>query len=256
MLMLALVLAAATQPTPPPVSWLDKLKTIATVRSTPMCSALHERVGPAIASIIDNDTKLASSGPIFGSMYHDDVVVRSDLRMSFDVMRMEKLITPIAKNISSAKAQLASLPKDPDLDAVRTQLQDLVDRQNDALNVISGFVDTYQLGELQGKKSPIPAAGPTTSTSTSPLQPRQQSSGGGAAPPGATNLLNSGVATAPGAPKPPSEQSSNVYMGSSPYRSFAEQIATFRQNQDAAEKAASEVVVAAVDRCVESPNTP
>lgn len=255
MLLLGLLLAAATQATPAPASWLDKLKTIATVRSTPMCSALHERVGPAIASIIDNDTKIASSGPIFGSMYHDDVITRSELRMSFDVMRMENLIDPIAKNISSARAELENLPKDPDLDAVREQLRDLLDRQNDALNVISGFVETYQMGELQGKKSPIPAAGPSTPQQTT-LQPRSKSNPAEPAPPGATNVLNAGLPAAPGSPKSPELDSSNVFMGSSPYGSFAEQVSTFRENQSTAEKAASEVVVAAVDRCVVSPANP
>lgn len=255
MLLLGLLLAAATQATPAPASWLDKLKTIATVRSTPVCSALHERVGPAIAAIIDNDTKLASSGPIFGSMYHDDVITRSELRMSFDVMRMENLITPIAKNISSVKAQLDRLPKDPDLDAVRAQLQDLIARQNDALNVLSGFVDTYQMGELQGRTSPIPLAGPST-PQTTPLQPRTQTSNAAPAPPGAANLLNAGLPATQGSPKSPAQESSNVNMGSSPYGSFAEQVSTFRQNEDAAEKAASEVVVAVVDRCVVTPTNP
>lgn len=246
MLLFGLLLAAATPATPPPASWLEQLKTIATVRSTPVCTALHERVGPAIASIIDSDAKIASSRPIFGLMYHDDVVVRSELRMSFDVMRMENLITPIASNISSVKNQLAHMPKDADLDAVRAQLQDLIDRQNDALNVISGFVETYQLGDLQGKHSAIPAAGPSSnSSSTTPLQP-----------PGASTLLNSGLPTTPGAAKPPEQNSSNVYAGSSPYQSFAQQLADMHEKQDAAEKAASEVVVAAVDRCVVSPENP
>ncbi|HEY9179474.1 MAG TPA: hypothetical protein VIO32_02065 [Candidatus Baltobacteraceae bacterium] len=241
MLLLGLLLAAAAQATPPPASWLDQLKTIATVRSTPMCSALHERVGPAIASIIDNDTKIASSGPIFGSMYHDDVITRSGLRMSFDVMRMENLITPIARNISSAQSQLSHLPKDPDLDAVRAQLQDLLDRQNDALNVISGFVDTYQMGELQGRTSTVPRSGGRAAQKPAT---------------GATNLLNAGLPVSPGSPKTAAEDSSNVYGGSSPYGSFAMQVSTFRKNQDAAEKAASELVSAAVDRCVVTPSTP
>ena len=257
MLLLGLLLAAATQATPAPASWLDQLKTIATVRSTPVCSALHERVGPAIASIIDSDAKIASSRPIFGSMYHDDVVVRSELRMSFDVMRMENLITPIAKNIASVKTQLANLPKDPDMDAVRAQLQGLIDRQNDALNLISGFVDTYQLGDLQGKQSPIPNASVSSNVSTSsPLQPRKLSSGPSDSPPGAANLLNSGLPPAPGAPRWPGQDSSNVNAGSSPYQSFAQQLAAMHDKQDAAEKAASEVVVAAVDRCVSAPSTP
>jgi hypothetical protein len=243
MLLLGILLAAVTA-TPPPQSWLENLKTITTVRSSPMCSALHERVGPAIASIIDNDAKIASSGPIFGSMYHDDVITRSQLRMSMDVMRMENLITPIAENITSAQAQLSRLPKDPDLDAVRAQLQDLIARQNDALNIISGFVDTYQLGELQGKTSPIPASRPAKSAS------------GDNGPPGAANLLNAGLPATAGPPKSPELESSNTYMGSSPYGSFAQQVFTFRENQNAAEKAASEAVIAAVDRCVGSPSTP
>lgn len=258
MLLLGLVLAAATQATPAPASWLDRLKTIATVRSTPVCSALHERVGPAIASIIDSDAKIASSRPIFGSMYHDDVVVRSGLRMSFDVLRMENLITPIAKNIAAVKTQLANLPKDPDMDAVRAQLQGLIDRQNDALNVISGFVATYQLGELQGEQSPVPNASVSSSAfSSSPLQPRKLPAGPNDSPPGAAMLLNAGLPSAPGAPKWPGQDSSNVYAGNSPYQSFAQQLASLHEKQDAAEKAASEVVVAAVDRCVTPPpNTP
>jgi hypothetical protein len=246
-MLIALLLGLAT-PSPPP---LAQLKTIATVRTTPVCTALRERIGPAIANVINSDEKIASGRPMFGTMYHDDVVLHSELRMSFDVMRMENLITPIAKNISSVKAKLEHLPPDPDLDAVRKQLQTVIDTQNDALNVLSGFVSTYQLGDLMGHAAPpsLGAASPNVSSS-------QSSGASDTSPPGAKALLSAGVSRAPGAPAPPEEQSGNVYLGSSPYQSFAGQLAAIKEKQNAAELAASQAVLTAVDRCTVEPSTP
>lgn len=250
MLLLGLVLAAAVAASPTPVPPLEQLKTITNVRTTPVCSALRERVGPAIADVMDSDTKIAGGRPLFGTMYHDDIVLHSELRMSFDVMRMENLITPIAKNISSVKSRLEHLPPDADLDSVRKQLQQVIDTQNDALNILSGFVAMYQLGDLMGHGAPAPLGATSPSTSSA-----QRTSAPNSSAPGAKTLLGAGVSRAPGSPPMPSEDSANVNLGNSPYQEFSDQLADIRQKQDAAELAASQAILTAVDRCV-PPSTP
>lgn len=54
---LALILAATTAATPPTPS-LASLRVIANVRSTPLCSVMRARVGPAIAALLENDATL------------------------------------------------------------------------------------------------------------------------------------------------------------------------------------------------------
>jgi hypothetical protein len=228
MMLLGLLLAVVSA-TPAP--GLTPLKTIASVRSTPVCSALRERIAPAIDRVLDSDARIANGPPIFATMYSDDVVLRSDLRMSFDVLRMENLITPIAKNISAVKSQLKHLPQSPDLDAVRKRLESVIDAQNDALNVISGFVTTYQMGEMQ-------QAGPASVLAAT----SRETTGSG-------NLYNAGLPPASGNPKPPSQQTRSVHLGYDPYAQFGDQLATIGETRDAAEQAASQAVFTAVSRC-------
>lgn len=248
MLLLGLLLAAVTA-TPVPASPLAQLKTIANVRSTPVCTALREHIGPAIAKALDADDNIAQSPPIFGAMYHDDVVMHSDLSMSFDVLHMENLVTPIAKDISSVKSELKHLPADPDLDSLRKKLEDVIAAQNDALNIINGFVETYQLGEIQDAGPPNVLA--ATNRENFVAQPLAATS-----PQGSRTLLEAGLPPAPGIPLPPSLQAENVNLGSSPYHEFALELGGIRIKRDAAELAASLAVIGAVERCTPPASTP
>lgn len=245
--MFALVLAATLAPVataaPQPRPALEQLKTIVHLRATPFCSALRERVAPAIEHILTADKAIDSSPPIFNSMYEDDVVFRSPLRLSFDVQHMENLITPIVSNVQAAE----DLLRDPQLGEIGRQLQTSIDRQKLALNVVNGFIATYQLGEVQS--GGIPAnwhndfiLNPRNAVSRSPAAVA-------ASPPGASLLYNAGLAPTPSNPRPPELQASTVTLGVDPYAAFSQTVVRARQEGDAAEGAASLAIFAAIERC-------
>lgn len=248
--MLALVLAAVVAtPAPVPQPALQQLRTIARLRATPFCSALRERVAPAIEHVMAADKALDAGPPIFRTMYDDDVVWRSEGRMDLDVQRMETLITPIASNIKAAEALL----RDPQLGEIARQLHAAIDQQKAALNVVSGFVGTYQLGEVQ--RGGIPEnwrnalsandlRNTTIAPGSNPFAPPFDG-----APPGASNLYGAGVARAPSDPLPPEQQAENVSLGVDPYSAFSQSIVRARREGDAAEGAASLAIFAALDRC-------
>src|SRR5689334_13948339 len=144
-LVLAAVVTASPAPAPPQSPALEQLKTIARLRATPFCTALRQRVAPAIEHLMAADKAIDQSQPIFLQLYDDDVVLRSELRVDFDVKHLEDLITPIVSNVRAAEALL----RQPGLGEIGRQLQIAVDKQKDALNVVSGFVGTYQLGQVQ-----------------------------------------------------------------------------------------------------------
>lgn len=167
--MLALVafLAALTTPAPVPAatpSPAPVLKTIVHVRSSPFCSALRDKLGPAIAGLLANDTLANTSKPMLVKMsrdYYSGSAIDPSHRspsMQMDVMRMNQLVWSIVQN----RDKVDTLLRDPALwrnvtsdDArlaqMRSQLQDVEDKQNRTLNVLSGFTDTYALEDLLGR---------------------------------------------------------------------------------------------------------
>lgn len=245
-LVLAAVLAPVATPAPVPVPALEQLKTIAHLRATPFCTALRERVAPAIEHVMAADKAIDASPPIFTSMYQDDVVFQSSLRMTFDIQHMEYLITPIASNVKAAE----NLLRDPQLGEIGRQLQTAVDRQKDALNVVNGFIATYQLAEIQ-------AGGiPANWNDTFILNRQSAAIPGGAAAaralsyaPGASLLYNAGLGPTPSNPKPPELRASTVTLGTDPYAAFSQSVQGARRQGDAAEGAASLAIFAALERC-------
>jgi hypothetical protein len=250
--MLALVLAAVLAPTPAPQPALEQLRTIAHLRATPFCSALRQRVAPAIEHLMAADKAIDASAPIFKSMYHDDVVLRSSGRMDFDVQHMESLLTPITSNIEAAELLL----RDPHLGEIGKQLQNAIDQQKAALNVVSGFVATYQLGELQRGGIPenwqralTTGDSRNTSNNTISLTSRSSATPVDGPPPGASILYGAGLAHAPSDALLPGQQAQSVTLGFDPYQGFSQSIVQARREGDAAEGAASLAIFAAIDRC-------
>lgn len=245
-----MVLAAVVTASPaPPQSQsqpaLEQLKTIARLRATPFCSALRQRVGPAIEHVMAADKAIDSSPPIFRELYHDDVIARSELRVDFDVKHLEELITPIVSNVEAAEVLL----REPGLGEIGRQLQNAVDQQKNALNVLSGVVGTYQLAQVQSGGIPLNwhSAFVLSSQQTNTVP------GGvtrtGAPPPGAALLYNAGLPRTPSNPLPPEQQARNVTLGIDPYVPYASDIIDARALGDFAEGAASKAIFDALDRC-------
>jgi hypothetical protein len=157
MLLLALAGAlTAAVPSPKPAP-LTPYKTITNVHVSPLCNALRRSIAPAIGHILANDRVIAASRPDFDA-YVKDTTQSIQAAQDLDVLRLERLIAPLVAN-SKAVRQLLDDPQafsnavhDPSYQHVlqmRAYLQSALAEQQRALDVISGFVDTEQMGELQ-----------------------------------------------------------------------------------------------------------
>ena len=234
----ALAALSLPAPSPSPQSALAPLRTIASVRATPYCSALRRNVAPAIVGLLESDRAIDASAPIFRAMYQHGTIEHS-ASMEFDVMHMESLITPLVKAqraIDNALADNAVFLKSPKTDddrkllEIKRELQAAQARQKDALNVIGGLVATYQLGEMQQQDTPVSAQDSLRAN------------------PSAATLLNAGVA--PGSiGRLPSEDPANYGPFQDPFAPLRIAIERLRQDGDAKESIASRTIVTAVEQC-------
>jgi hypothetical protein len=170
----ALFAAAATiaatpapSPTPPPQ--------IYRVVSRPLCSELRQRIKPAIGMMLENDQTIRKSPSLFkqynsASLYGNDPGSAQSGPGAMDpggtsngsqeiaLLGLENLIRPIANNIIAIQTVLDSpelrtttgLPDDDKrLKDLRQKLLKALAAQNASLDIISGFVDTQQMANLQ-----------------------------------------------------------------------------------------------------------
>ncbi len=162
---LAGVLALGASPPP----------TIYRVVTRPLCAQLHDRIAPAIGMMLQNDTTI-KKGPDFFKAYnvdslygpgpstksnpgsHDPDAGGSNMSQNMALLGMENLIRPIANNIIAIQTILDSpqLTKgtgreddDKRLSDIRAKLLKALAAQNASLDLISGFVDTQQMADLQ-----------------------------------------------------------------------------------------------------------
>jgi len=245
---LALVLAAAVVASPlpgPSPAPQPALKVIGSVRSTPFCTELHEIIGPAIVGVLANDDLIASSKPAFATLYHDDILAGSEARAHFDLYRLEKLETPIIANVKRLDALLERKPDDPKLQAMRAKLQAVAVQQKASLNVISGFVATEQLGEMQG------ASPPDNWMGTFLLGSAASSQAGPAAnlAPAASNLFAAGVHNRNPGLRDPRYDARNAGPSYDPFAPVVTQIEEQRAAAKSAETEAAKLVADALQQC-------
>lgn len=162
-------LGADTAPsgTPPPQ--------IYHVVTSALCARLHERVRPAIAMILQNDGTIAKSPPLFkkyqrgaltaqdvasatGAQPNGDSIYNQTPETSMALQQMSYLVIPIARNIIAAQtllddAKLLAPTGNPTDDAklaqIKQQLLETIAYQSASLDLINGFVQTMQMGEIQ-----------------------------------------------------------------------------------------------------------
>jgi hypothetical protein len=161
---LALILSALGSPAPSPTSLpspaasLGPLKEIGRVRSSPVCSTLHELVGPAIGNVLSVDQTIALGRPILERYAHDVYVLGASASAEMDLMRLENTIGPLVHNLLAAQALLGDprqFPKQAQNDderlllESRDRLKAITKEQQGALNYLNGMLQTAQLGELQ-----------------------------------------------------------------------------------------------------------
>ena len=166
-LLLATALTAAT-PSPPPQ--------IYHVITTPFCARIHDKVRPAVSAILQNDAAIAKSVPLFkdygvgafgsierafsdrdGPSGNDSINVDSPAT-EMALQKMSYLVSPIAQNLLAAQALLndaafnrsTGTPEDDaHLASIKKQLLESVAYQSASLDLINGFVQTQQMGDLQ-----------------------------------------------------------------------------------------------------------
>jgi hypothetical protein len=137
--------------TPPPE--------IGHVVSRPFCSALRNNVGPAIGAILANDAVI-KAGPGLFSDYNKAVGNgdMSETSRQMAMLKMENMVGPIVANIETVEKKLqdASVfhnpPRTADeakMYAIQQHLLDVLAMQKASLDIVNGFVQTQQLGDMQ-----------------------------------------------------------------------------------------------------------
>ncbi len=164
--------APAPGTTPPPQ--------IYHIVTRPLCAELHKHIAPAVGMILQNDATIKKSPKLF-SDYNRDALDGVDNTVSnsapnpqgasllnssgtmnaaqnMTALQMENLVTPLANNIIAIKNLLNSPALthgtgDPQDDArlqdIRDKLLKAVADQSASLDLINGFVQTEQMGDLQ-----------------------------------------------------------------------------------------------------------
>jgi hypothetical protein len=171
MLRAAILVAVATvaaTPTPPPE--------IYRVVSRPLCSELRAHIKPAIGMMLENDGTIKRSPELFkqynqASLYGADPSessqngpagsnpgATSNGAQDIALLGLENLIRPIANNVIAIQTVLDSpqlntptgrQDDDKRLADIRQKLLRALAAQNASLDIISGFVDTQQMADLQ-----------------------------------------------------------------------------------------------------------
>ncbi len=146
------------------------------VVSRPLCSELHQHIKPAIGMMLENDVSIKKSPPIFkqynmAALYGNDPSSAtqggaqqlpedpgSNAPQNMALLGLEGLIRPIANNIIAIQTMLdspelrvgtGSADDDKRLQDIREKLLKALAAQNASLDIISGFVDTQQMADLQ-----------------------------------------------------------------------------------------------------------
>src|SRR5580692_5782480 len=145
------------------------------VVSRPLCSELRQRIKPAIGMIMQNDATIRKSPDLF-KQYNTASLDGSDPggaqsgpgamdpggssngTQEMALLGLENLIRPIANNIIAIQTMLDSpelrtatgrQDDDKRLRDIREKLLKALAAQNASLDIISGFVDTQQMADLQ-----------------------------------------------------------------------------------------------------------
>jgi hypothetical protein len=146
--------------------------------TTALCARLHERVRPSVAMILQNDSKIAKSPQLFqryrrgtltaldpanptygtGAPPSSDSVYNHSPETDMALQQMSYLVIPIARNLIAAQTLLDDVKlieptgnraDDQTLRKIKSQLLETIAFQSASLDLINGFVETQQLGELQ-----------------------------------------------------------------------------------------------------------
>lgn len=248
---LAMTVALAT-----PAPAATPPKTIIQIHVSPLCTGLRQNIGPAIGKVLQNDKTIAESRPLLRG--YGKAVASGSIAKDLQMSRLERTITPLVKNTAAIEKLLNDpfvFPKvavtdaDRQLLQIRANLQQVVAQQKAALDVLSGFIDTEQLGQLQlaGKEyQNLTASHEMTNVQGSA---GAQSARQIAPTPPPSGVLNAGVPNTPGQAADPRLQETGNVVGHNPLDVFDQAIAQYQAQLQASEGQAADLVVKALPLC-------
>lgn len=156
-----LIFAIAALGVSPPASPPPQIYHIVT---TALCARIHDHVRPAVAMMLENDQRIAKSSPLF-TRYNrailesgTDSINVSTPEQDMTIQQMSYLVIPTARNIIAAQTLLddpaflaptGNAADDATLAKMKQQLLQTAAFQSASLDLINGFVQTQQLGEIQ-----------------------------------------------------------------------------------------------------------
>ncbi len=250
-----LVMAAALA-TPAPAA--TPPKTIIHLKVSPLCTGLRQNIGPAIGKVLQNDKAIAASRPLLRGYVKD--AATGSASKDLQVSRVERLITPLVQNTAAIEKLLSDpyvFPRVPisesdrQLLEIRAYLKQVVAQQKRALDVISGFVDTEQLGQIQQAGSD--ALKITQTREVPGVQggngPQSAQAVGAAPTPPPSEILNAGVRQTPQQLSDPALQDTGMTVGHNPLDVFDQAIGMYQQELQSSEGQAADLVVKALPLC-------
>jgi len=265
LIVLSLVPAPA-QTAAVPTATATPLKTIKHVYATRLCTGLRRSIGPAVRDVLQNDRAIAISRPLFQD-YVKSSSTGSQGAVDMDVMRMEKLIGPLVSNTQAIEKYLndSIYPSKPQSDQdrqllqMRAHLADVLAQQKQALDLVSGFVDTQQLGQLRAAGHEYDKTLNNPDTRSGSGNPNAGSASPTSAP---APILNAGVNNAsndPGRASDPRYLNTGSQLGYNPLNIFDQRMEQFQTEINKIESLASQSILKAVPMCggqVAPPTTP
>jgi hypothetical protein len=135
--------------TPPP--------TIGSTHSKGFCDTVRDNVAPSVLGLMKNDALIGAGHRAFAKMVHD-TTTSSSAALDLDRVYLEQVVHALAHNVTTIDTLLADqrrFPKTPTSDddklaaELAAQLRAARDRQNDALNLIDGTLETEQMGQMR-----------------------------------------------------------------------------------------------------------
>jgi hypothetical protein len=160
------------------------------VVTTALCARLHDTVRPSVAMVLQNDGTIAKSPPLFKryerAIFENgtagglgpDSIYNSSAETSMTLQQMSYLVLPTARNIIAAQTLLDD-PKylaptgnpadDATLAQIKKELLQTIADQNASLDLINGFVQTLQMGEIQHAGEEYLGAIQGTDTTAKPI---------------------------------------------------------------------------------------
>jgi hypothetical protein len=142
--------SSSVSPAPSPATTLPYIG--GTRTSSPGCRALRDAIGPAVLDLMRDDELIDDSRRTYRAMAH-----QTERAGDLGRVGLGRAVTLMARNLGDLHAVLDD-PKrfprsdDPRLQEIRARLRDAADRQEAALNVINGILETDLMAKMMGAR--------------------------------------------------------------------------------------------------------